>query len=112
MKTESSVTVPAALFNRMALCYYGGGPRHPSPLLRSDPHPVQLDEPHTPSDPAVGRNPSQQSVTRIEAGPTRTSDVVTMIPGLTPATPYARKLAGLGDVEENIPGIDPEPSGN
>lgn len=105
MKTESNVTVPAALFNRMALCYYGGGPRHPA---------APLDTPRDtgPGDFPVGRNPSQQSVTRIEAGPTRTSDVVTMIPGLTPATPYARKLAGLGDVEGNIPGIDPEPSGN
>ncbi len=100
-----TVSVPLALFNKMALCYYGEGPRHPRSTY-SDPTPPRP----APSQIPVGRNQLERSDTRMSESVTGSVNLSAMIPGVTPATPYARRLAGLGDVEQEIPGVD-KPTG-
>jgi len=110
MKTASDthVTIPHSLFNRMALCYYGGGPRHP-----------RADAELTPRDdfavaPAlqnpVGRNPRTHANERKPSGNGGTPSGLPTIPGLTPVSDFAKRMAaspvGLTDVEQPIAGID------
>lgn len=102
-----TVSVPLGLFNKMALCYYGEGPRHPRSTY-SEPAPSPSRP--APSQSPVGRNQLERGDTRMSESVTGSVNLSAMIPGVTPATPYARRLAGLGDVEQEIPGID-KPTG-
>lgn len=102
-----NVSIPLALFNRMALCYYGEGPRHPRASERPE-SPTFSERPHQPNQPdlPVGRNPISQGASRMDSEGKGEKVALPMIPGMEPATPYARRMMGLPDVEQTIPGID------
>lgn len=111
MKTASDthVTIPHALFNRMALCYYGGGPRHPrADAVESVPHDDFAAAPVLPNP--VGRNPRSPASERKTPGSAAQPSGLPTIPGLTPVSDFAKRMAGnpigLSDVEQPIPGID------